>query len=78
MDIQSTRLELIKLLEDEKRISVLNQIRDFLVARSELSIRKEIESRAEESIRAIENNDVISFDQFTQSNKSWLHDQATK
>jgi len=44
----------------------------------ELLVRVEMESRAKESLRAIEENDVVSLIDFGKKNQSWLQKKSTK
>lgn len=43
-----------------------------------LVIQIEMESRAEESLKAIDEGDVLSIDEFRNDNKQWLRKRYTK
>jgi len=44
----------------------------------EILIHAEMESRALESMSAIENKDIVTLDIFTQSNQAWLKKRNSK
>ena len=52
------------------RQNTLQKVEDIL-------IRSEMEARAEESVKAIEQNEVITLDQFTENTQSWLNKNAS-
>jgi len=54
-----------------KRAVILEKIETLL-------IHSEMEIRAEESIKAIQQNETVTLDQFTQNNRSWIENKATK
>lgn len=71
MDIARQKLSLIERLMKVNRAVVLEKVESLL-------IHSEMEIRAEESIKAIQQNETITLDQFTQNNKSWIKGKATK
>jgi len=71
MELSDKKLKLIERLMRVRNQEILEQLEELL-------IRAEMELRAEDSLRAIENNNVISLDDFTQSNQDWLKKKATK
>jgi hypothetical protein len=71
MDIAQQKLSLIERIMKVGRQNTLQKVEEIL-------IRSEMEARAEESVKAIEQNEVITFDQFTKNNQSWLKKQAAK
>lgn len=71
MELSDKKLKLIERLMRVRNQEILEQLEALL-------IRAEMELRAEDSLRAIENNNVISLDDFTQSNQDWLKKKATK
>lgn len=71
MGIAEKKLSLIERLMRVRRQGTLNQVEDILV-------QAEMDARTEESLEAIENNEVISFHQFQQNNQSWFEKKATK
>jgi hypothetical protein len=71
MDIAQQKLSLIERIMKVGRQNTLQKVEEIL-------IRSEMEARAEESVKAIEQHEVITFDQFTENNQSWLKKQATK
>ena len=52
-------------------VSTLQRMEDLI-------IQAEMESRAEKSLKAIENGDIIAIDQFRKANKQWLKQNYTK
>jgi len=71
MELSERKLRLIERLMRVRSQAVLEQL-------DELLIRAEMESRAEESLKAIDTNDVVALDDFTQNNQSWLKKRASK
>lgn len=71
MELSDKKLSLIERLMRVRKQEILEQLEELL-------IRAEMESRAEESLKSIENNDVVSLDDFTQNNQSWLKKRATE
>jgi hypothetical protein len=65
MDTADKKLNLIERLVRVKKDSTLQQVEEIL-------IQAEMESRARESIKAIENDEVVSLDKFAKNNQSWL------
>lgn len=71
MELSEKKLRLIERLMRVRNQVVLEQLEELLV-------RAEMELRAEESLKAIENNDVVALDGFTQNNQSWIKKRASK
>ena len=71
MELAKKKLSLI-----ERLMRVVNQ--ETLEQVEELLVRVEMESRAKESLRAIEENDVVSLIDFGKKNQSWLQKKSTK
>ena len=71
MELSEKKLSLI-----ERLMRVSNQ--EILEQLEELLIRAEMESRADESLQAIENNDVVALDDFAKNNQSWIKKKAIK
>lgn len=65
MELAQKKLHLIERLMRVGNQETLEQVEKPLV-------RVEMESRAKESLRAIEANDVLSLEDFGKSNQSWL------
>jgi hypothetical protein len=70
MDIAQQKLSLIERIMKVGRQNTLQKVEDIL-------IRSEMEARAEESVKAIEQNEVITLDQFTENTQSWLNKNAS-
>ena len=71
MELAKKKLSLIERLMRVGNQETLEQVEELLV-------RVEMESRAKESLRAIEENDVVSFEDFGKKNQSWLQKKSTK
>lgn len=71
MELAERKLRLIERLMRVRSQVVLEQL-------DELLIRAEMESRAEESLKAIDNNDPVALDDFTQNNQSWIKKKPLK
>lgn len=71
MELSDKKLHLIARLMQVRKHEILEQLEELL-------IRAEMEARADESLKAIEKNDVVSLDGFTESNQSWIQKSATK
>lgn len=65
MELSEQKLSLIEKVMRVKTQETLSRIEDFL-------IQAEMEARANESLDAIKDNNVVSFDEFTQNNKDWI------
>ena len=69
MDLEATiqlkQYELINRMMRIKQIGALNQLEDILV-------RLEMDSRAIESEKAIEEDDVMSLEEFSRKSNEWL------
>lgn len=70
MDLSDKKLRLIERLMRVRNQVILDQLEELL-------IRAEMESRADESLKAVEKDDVLSLDDFTQSNQAWLKKKAS-
>jgi hypothetical protein len=71
MGLSEKKLRVIERLMRVRKQEIIEQVEELL-------IRAEMESRAEQSLEAIENEDVITLDDFTQSNKSWIRKGLSK
>jgi len=71
MELAKKKLSLIERLMRVGNQETLEQVEELLV-------RVEMESRAKESLRAIEENDVVSLEDFGKKNQSWLQKKSTK
>ena len=71
MEQAERKLRLIERLMRVRSQVVLEQL-------DELLIRAEMESRAEESLKAIDNNDAMALDDFIQNNQSWIKKKPLK
>ncbi len=71
MELSEKKLSLIERLMRVRKQEILEQLEDLL-------IRAEMESRADESLKAIEKNDVVALDDFTKNNQSWIKKKAIK
>lgn len=71
MELAKKKLSLIERLMRVGNQETLEQVEELLV-------RVEMESRAKESLRAIEENDVVSLIDFGKKNQSWLQKKSTK
>lgn len=71
MELSEKKLSLIERLMRVRKQEILEQLEDLL-------IRAEMESRADESLKAIEKNDVVALDDFTKTNQSWIKKKAIK
>ncbi len=71
MRTETIKLSLIDRLMKVHEVSTLQRMEDLI-------IQAEMESRAQKSLKAIENGDVIAIDQFRKANKQWLKQNYTK
>jgi len=71
MELSEQKLSLIERLMRVRSQQTLAQVEEIL-------IRAEMESRALESMAAIENKDIVTLDEFTQSNQTWLKKRNSK
>ena len=71
MELSEKKLSLIERVMRVRKQEILEQLEDLL-------IRAEMESRADESLKAIEKNDVVALDDFTKNNQSWIKKKAIK
>lgn len=71
MEISVRKLNLIERLMGIKKESVLARYEELL-------IEAELLSRSEEAIKAIEQNEVVSVDDFKAINSKWLKEHHTK
>ena len=71
MNIETKKLSLIERLMKVKRAVVLNELDEILQ-------KAEMEARARESLKDIEEGNVISLEQFAKNNRAWFQEQRTK
>ncbi len=71
MNISTKKLDLIERVMQIREESILKNYEDLLT-------QAELQSRTDESIKAIQVGEVISIDEFNNSNKKWLKKNATK
>lgn len=71
MKTETIKLGLIERLIKVQKASTLERI-------EELIIQAEMESRADDSLVAIDNGDVVSLDQFRKENRQWVKKNHTK
>ncbi len=71
MRTETIKLGLIDRLMKVKEVSTLQRL-------EKLIIQAEMESRAEESLKAIDEGEVLSIDEFSKKNKQWLKKKYTK
>lgn len=71
MNISTKKLDLIERVMQIREESILKNYEDLLTL-------AELQSRTDESIKAIQVGEVISIDEFNHSNKKWLKKNATK
>lgn len=71
MNIDQQKLSLIERLMKVRQTVTLDKVEELLN-------QSELELRAKESLEAIAKDDMVTLDQFKQSNKSWLKQKATK
>jgi hypothetical protein len=71
MRTETIKLSLIDRLMRVKEASTLRRMEKLIT-------QAEMESRAEESLKAIDKGDVLSMDEFSTENKQWLKKKYTK
>ena len=71
MKTETIKLGLIDRLMKTQKTSTLKRM-------DELLTQAEMESRAEESLEAIEKGDVLSMDEFRKKNRQWREKRFTK
>ena len=71
MRTETIKLSLIDRLMKVKEASTLQRMEKLIT-------QAEMESRAEESLKAIDNGDVLSMNEFSKENKEWLKKKHTK
>ncbi|MEQ6121061.1 hypothetical protein [Reichenbachiella sp. MALMAid0571] len=71
MKTETIKLGLIDRLMKIQEVSTLQRM-------EQLIIQAEVESRAEESLKAIEEGDVLSMDEFRKENKQWIKKKYSK
>lgn len=71
MELAEKKLNLIERLMRVEHYETLAEIEELLK-------RAEIQFRVEESLKAIENNDVMDLETFTEKNKEWLKNKTSK
>ncbi|MCK5280005.1 MAG: hypothetical protein KAI99_06525 [Cyclobacteriaceae bacterium] len=71
MKTESLKLGLIERLMRVQETSTLKRIEKLIT-------QAEIESRAEESLKAIEKGEALSIDEFRKENRQWLKKKYTK
>ena len=71
MTIEKRKLELINGAVKIEKSSSLEKLDDLFV-------QAEMEARAEESLEAIRNGEVLTLDEFFKSNEEWLKKPVTK
>lgn len=71
MNIDTKKLSIIERLMKVKQPLILDEV-------DELLQRSEMDARIEESISDIENNNVVSIEQFAKNNQTWLKERRTK
>ena len=71
MRTETIKLSLIDRLMKVKEASTLQRMEKLIT-------QAEMESRAEESLKAIDKGDVLSMDEFSKQNKQWLKKRYTK
>lgn len=71
MKTATIKLNLIERLMRVENTSTLEKI-------EQLMIQAEMESRAEESLKAVEEGEVVSIDDFQKENRNWVAKKYTK
>lgn len=71
MKTETIKLGLIDRLMKIQEVSTLQRM-------EQLIIQAEVESQAEESLKAIEEGDVLSMDEFRKENKQWIKKKYSK
>ena len=71
MELSEKKLNLIERLMRVRKQEILEQLEELL-------IRAEMESQADESLKAIEKDDVVALDDFAKNNQSWIKKKALK
>ena len=71
MRTDAIKLGLIDRLMKVQEVSTLQRM-------EKLIIQAELESRAEESLQAVEKGQVLSLDEFRKENRQWLKENYTK
>ncbi|MHA7129851.1 hypothetical protein [Algoriphagus namhaensis] len=71
MSLESIKLELIERLLKLNDASTLQKV-------DELIIQAQLEERAAESMKAIENEDTVNLDDFAKKNRQWLKERTLK
>lgn len=71
MSLESIKLELIERLLKLNDASTLHKL-------DELIFQAQLESRATESMKEIENDKTVSLDDFARKNRQWLKDNSLK
>lgn len=71
MRTETIKLSLINRLMKVNEVSTLERMEKLIT-------QVEIESRAEKSLKAINEGDVISMDEFSKENRQWLKKKHTK
>ncbi len=71
MKAETIKLGLIDRLMKIRETSTLEKV-------EKLVIQVEMETRAEESLKAIDKGDVLAIDEFKKENEQWLKNKSTK
>ena len=71
MRAETIKLELIDRLMKIRETSTLEKVEKLIT-------QVEMETRAEESLKAIDKDDVLSIDDFKRENEQWLKKMSTK
>jgi hypothetical protein len=71
MNLSTKKLDLIERVMQIREESILKNYEDLLT-------QAELQSRTDESLKAIQVGEVISIDEFNNSNKQWLKKNSTK
>jgi len=71
MNLSRKKLDLIERVMQIREESILKNYEDLLT-------QAELQSRTDESLKAIQVGEVISIDEFNNSNKQWFKKNSTK
>lgn len=71
MKAETLKLDLIERLMKLQKVSALERVEKSIT-------QAEMETRAEESMKAIRNGDTLSLDEFKNENRRWAKERYTK
>jgi len=77
MNLQAEKLALIKWMTELSDEAMVNRIKALRNENNNYA-NQEIQSRADESEKAIQNGEVIKMQEFQEGNQEWLKKQASK